>query len=125
MEHRGQQGIGRMMARDVDDGDSRGPLASFEFAHDVLTIFGSRSLDPRLKVEAFLEVDVDDMIPAGRAIYRNRPAIHIETLQRRDFAGKRQNILRDFLKVFEFARQKLKGICALGFHTVSDSHTWI
>jgi hypothetical protein len=101
VQHRGQQRIGHAVARHVDDGNSGGALAPPEVSHDVSAAIGGGLGNPRLQIEALLEVDVDDVIAADHAVKRQRLPVHIDPVQAWQLARLRQQVARNVLKVGE------------------------
>jgi hypothetical protein len=70
MHHRGQQAVCSMVAGDVEYGNAGLLLALLKMADNLCSAFRRRSTDSRLKVEALLEVDVDDVISANSSVER-------------------------------------------------------
>ena len=59
-----------------------------------------------MEVEAFLEVDVNDVVATTDAVERHGAAINIDTIENRNLLRSRQNVVCNFLKVSELTRYK-------------------
>ena len=57
------------------------------------------------EIEPLLEVDVDEVIAADRAVERQRAAEDVDALQARHLARLRHQVLRDVFEIVELARE--------------------
>ena len=63
----------------------------------------SRLFDSRRQIVPLLKIHVDDMIPAHRAVERDRSAVDVNSPQYRNFTGQGNNVSGNLLKILQFA----------------------
>src|SRR5687767_2029784 len=97
------------MAGDVDERDPGRIAAAAQIVGDVVPPVRKRARDAGVEVESLLEVDVDDVITANGAGQRARAAPDVDAAEARHFAGQREQVAGDVLKVFELAHQMREG----------------
>jgi len=108
VEHRGEQGVGHPVPRDVDERNAAGAPASLEILNDIQATGCARAIDAGRQVESLFEIDVRDVVAAHRTRERERATPHVESPNRRHLARQGHELLRDLLKVLELARQASK-----------------
>ena len=108
MQHCREEGVGHLVTGDVDHRDTRLVLTALQVAPQPRAGPSSPCPgDPRLEIEAMLEVDVDDVVATDRAVERQRAAPHVDAVQARHVAGQRHQVLGDALEIIEFASEAL------------------
>ena len=112
VQHRRHEGVGDLVARHVDHGHSRHALTAPEVGLDLGPALIVRGADARLEVESLLEVDVDQVISADKAIERQRAAEDVDAAKARRLAGLGHQVARDVFEIRELAPELLHEIGA-------------
>src|SRR5690349_8154924 len=84
VQHRGQYGIGSLMSRNVNNPDARHLLTSFKVGYNVHPAGFGGLADAGIQVEAFLEVDVNDVVATNNSAQWNTDTVYIDTVESRD-----------------------------------------
>jgi hypothetical protein len=82
---------------------------------NIATMMGEGLGDTRRKIEPLLEVDINEMVAADRAIQRQCSAEDIDAAQSREIARLRKQVLRDLLEVVQLSRElpeQISAVCA-------------
>jgi hypothetical protein len=108
VEHRGHERVGRVMPRDVEQGDARHPLASLQVFHQLRLSRRGGVLDSGLEIKPLFEVDVDQVIPADYTVEGKRPAADINALQPRDFPGLWHEVSGNIFEICQLTRELLE-----------------
>jgi hypothetical protein len=99
-----------VMAGDVEDRDARLSPAALQMVDNFRSPFGGSLANSRVEVVSFLEVHVDDVIPADAAVEGNGAPIHLNSLKRRNLARRGHDIFGDFLKILQLVQETFNRI---------------
>src|SRR5216117_3332253 len=86
----------------IQKNDSSHFPARLQVFHNVGPPLHLRALDSRLQIVTFLKIDIDDMVAASGSAERQRLAINIDSLERRDIRGRWLNAICNILEIFQF-----------------------
>ena len=76
--------------------------------HNVHTTFSCCHSDSSVQVVSLFKVHIDDVIAPDDAVQGDRIAIHVDSIKRRNFAGKRNEMIGDLLKIPELAGKQFE-----------------